>query len=319
MKKIFSLTAILLCALLLLPLTSLKLTENNIQTISPTETNTENKNTDSFRLCFSETKEVEEISAEDYIFGVVAAEMPALYEEEALKAQAIAAYTFALYRKEANVQNEYDLTDSHLTDQSFITLEEAKTRWGENADNYIKKIQDVISEVKGLALTYKNKPICAVYHAISFGVTEDAKNVWGSDHPYLKSVDSYGDKLSKDYISSLSLTTDEFKEKLNGKIEFTENTNEYIGKITRTDAGTVKNIKICNNEISGNTIRELLELKSANFEIKYNEGNFIFTVYGYGHSVGLSQNGANYMAKQGAEYKEILNHYYKDCKIEKIK
>lgn len=315
MKKIFSFTAILLCALLLLPLTALKSMPKITETISSgTE---KDKTSDSFRVCYSETQKVEELEAQDYIFGVVAAEMPALYELEALKAQAVAAYTFALYRKSINTDKEYDLTDSHLTDQSYITLEQAKERWGDNADEYIKKIKDAIKEVENYKITYNNKPILAVYHAISFGKTETAKDIWGGDYPYLKSTDSYGDKLSKDYISTLTVSTADFKEKLKAEINFSDNPSNYIGKFTRTAAGSVKTVKICNTEIPGNELRQIFNLKSANFEIKFNEDNFTFTVYGYGHGIGLSQNGANYMAKQGADFKQILKHYYKDCEIEK--
>ena len=316
MKKIFGFTAILLCSLLLLPLTAFKNTEKVIPVLSQSTAVTE---AESFRICNAETEKVEEISTEDYIFGVVAAEMPALYEPEALKAQAVAAYTFALYRKQANQNNDYDLTDSHLSDQSYITLEQAKERWGDNADEYVNKIRSAVADVKDYAIIYQNQPILAVYHAISYGTTEDAKNIWGGDYPYLKPVDSYGDKLCKDYISTLSVTAEEFKQKLSGKTEFTDSPENYLGKITRTDSGTVKKIEICGKEISGDSVREIFSLRSANFETEYKDGNFNFTVYGYGHSIGLSQNGANFLAKQGADFKEILNHYYKNCEIKKIK
>ncbi len=311
MKKMFSLTAIILSALLLLPLTALKGEQKNIAVLSPSTT--VSKDEDTFRLCNTETEKVEKISAKDYIFGVVAAEMPALYEAEALKAQAVAAYTYALYKKDTNKLKDYDITDSHLSDQSYITLEEAKTRWGDNAPSYIEKIEKAIQDVENYVITYQGQPILAVYHAISFGKTEDAKNVWGKEYPYLKTVDSYGDKLCKDYISTLTVSETDVKEKL----KLTD--GNPLGDIIRTDSGTVKSIKIYDTEISGNTIRDLFSLRSSNFEVTYNESNFNFTVYGYGHSVGMSQNGADYMAKQGADFKQILSHYYKDCNIEKLK
>ena len=139
------------------------------------------------------------------------------------------------------------------------------------------------------------------------------------DLPYLKSVESYGDKLSEGYITTLSVPEEKFKETLNSEIDLNTNDQNFLGEINRTQAGTVKNIKICGTEVTGSKIRELFELRSSNFEVEYKEGNFNFTVYGYGHAVGLSQNGADYMAKQGSDFKEILNHYYKNCKIEKIK
>ena len=320
MKKLFSFAVIILCTLLLLPLTALKNTSNKaIPTVSPTKdvVNTAEKQ-ETFLLCNTSTNNVAEISTEEYIFGVVAAEMPALYEEEALKAQAVAAYTFACYRKNKNTDKDYDITDDHLSDQSFITLEEATARWGDNAQLYTEKINKVISEVQDYMITYNNEQILAVYHAISFGNTEDSKNVWGGDYPYLKSVESYGDKLSDGYISTLSVPEEKFKETLNSKIEFKGSPQDFLGEINRTQAGGVKHIKICGSKITGSLIRELFGLRSSNFEVEYKDGNFNFTVYGYGHAVGLSQNGADYMAKQGSDFKEILNHYYKNCKIEKI-
>ncbi len=320
MKKLFSFAVIILCTLLLLPLTALKSTgDTAVSVMAPLkDTDDTAEKQETFRLCNTETNNVKEISTKEYLFGVVAAEMPALYEEEALKAQAVAAYTFACYRKNQNSDKDYDLTDNYLTDQSYITLEQATARWGDNATVYTEKINKVLAEAEDYMITYENEPILAVYHAISFGNTEDAKNVWGSDYPYLKSVESYGDKLCDGYITTLSVPEEKFKETLLSKIDFIGTPQEFLGKIDRTQAGTVKTIKICDTEIKGDKIRELFGLRSSNFEVEYKDGNFNFTVYGYGHAVGLSQNGADYMAKQGSNFKEILNHYYPNCKIEKI-
>jgi stage II sporulation protein D len=316
MKKLLSFTAIIICFLLLLPLTALPKSEKTV-TAASNSVNTIKK-TETFRIYNSDTDKTEEISAKDYLFGVVAAEMPALYEEEALKAQAVAAYTFALYRKSENNSNDYDLTDSHLSDQSYITKSEAESRWGENASVYTEKINKSLEEVEDYVIMYEDKPILAVYHAISYGKTEDAKNIWGKDYPYLKSVESYGDKLCSEYTSTLCVTQDEFKEKLKEKIDFSKYPEVSLTKPNCTDAGTVSSITICNTEFTGSEIRQIFELRSSNFEIEQADGNFNFTAYGYGHSVGLSQNGANYMAKQGSDFKEILTHYYQNCKIEKI-
>ncbi len=316
MKKILSFSAIILCALLLLPLAKLKNTENTIAVVSPTQS--EKEKTDTFRIYNTKTEKTEEISVKDYLFGVVAAEMPALYNEEALKAQAVAAYTFALYRKNENADKDYDLTDNHLSDQSYITKEEAVARWGENANAYSDKINKILNEVENYIITYNNKPILAVYHAISYGKTEDAQNIWGKDYPYLKSVASYGDKLCDGYITTLSLPQEKFKKLLENKIDFSINSDITISNPECSNAGTVKAMKICNTEFKGSEIREIFSLRSSNFTIENKNGNFDFTVYGYGHSVGLSQTGAEYMANGGSSFKEILTHYYKNCKIEKI-
>ena len=314
MKKVLSMAAIIAAFLLLLPLTVLgqpqKATLLNVKVseIKPQKT---------FKILRTKTNVVEEISYDDYIFGVVAAEMPALYEAEALKAQAVAAHTFALHRQATNSDKEYDITDDFTIDQAFITIDEAAERWGDKADEYTKKIKAAVSATKNLAVTYNNEIILSVYHAISPGKTEDCKNVWGSDLPYLVSVSSVGDKLSSDYISSNTATLDDIKT-LFPNLKLNNNPNDYFKNITKTNAGKIKTLTICGNQISGSEIREKLNLRSCFFEVSYKDNIFTFTVYGYGHGVGMSQNGANYMAQQGADFKEILCHYYTNCKIEEI-
>lgn len=320
MKKIMFLAVFLSAVMLLLPLGVM--TERSAVLVSAaanTEIPDAKKSiSETFLVCNNENGSITEMKAEDYIFGVVAAEMPALYEEEALKAQAIAAFTFACRRKAENEGKEYDITNDHTTDQSFITEEAACEKWGEKADEYTNKIKTAINEVIGYMITYDNKPIVAVYHAISSGKTEDAKDIWGEEYPYLKPVSSEGDKLAKDYITEVSFTADELKEKLASDIELSGDAANYFGEISRTDSGVVKEISVCGKTLKGARIRTLLDLRSSNFEVKFNDEKFVFSVYGYGHGVGMSQNGANYMAKQGSDFKEILTHYYKGCKVEKV-
>ena len=316
MKKVFSLAVLVICSLLLLPLTALKQQNKAVSAISPKVTETAENET--FRIYNTKTQETEKMDVKDYLFGVLAAEMPANYNAEALKAQAVAAYTFALYRKNENQNKTYDLTDNYLTDQSFITKAEARSRWGSKAEEYTEKFENVLKETENYAITYNNEPILAVYHAISYGKTEDAENVWGKEYPYLKSAASYGDKLCDGYITTLSVNEEKFKEILESQVSLNGEPQNYIGKTDRTNAGTVKTLEICNTEIRGSKLRELFSLRSSNFQIEYKDGNFNFTVYGYGHAVGLSQNGAEYMANEGSDFKQILNHYYKNCKIEKI-
>lgn len=316
MKKVLCMASLILVFLLLLPLTVLG------QPSKPTATDTvrveEIAPSKTFKILRTATNKVEEITYEDYIFGVVAAEMPALYEIEALKAQAVAAHTFTLHRKNTNKDKGYDITDNFKVDQAFITIESAREKWGDNADEYVKKIKSAVSDTQNLALTYNGEIILSAYHAISSGKTEDCQNVWGGSRPYLTSVLSIGDKLSPNYISTKEITLQEVKA-LFPDLKLTDNTSDYFKGITKTDAGTVKTLTICGNEISGSTLREKLDLHSSCFDVSCKNGVFTFTVYGYGHGVGMSQNGANYMAQQGADFKEILCHYYKGCKIENIK
>ncbi len=321
MKKAIYITLIISAVMLLMPLGVIG-NSNSVATMATVINNVpkakEAKAT-SFLLCNTQSGEVIELKAEDYIFGVVAAEMPALYESEALKAQAVAAYTFACCRKAENSQKSYDITDDPLTDQSYINEEKAREKWGDKADEYTDKIKGVINEVEDYMITYDGKPINAVYHAISSGKTEDCKDIWGNQLPYLKSVPSEGDKLADNYVTTKTLSTDQLKEKLSEELEFLGSPENYFGSISRTDSGTVTEITVCNKALSGSRIRSLLDLRSSNFEVSYAEENFTFTVYGYGHGVGMSQNGANYMAKQGSSFQEILKHYYTDCKVEKVK
>ncbi len=315
MKKIIAFSTVIIIFLLLLPLTVLgkpsKTVERTVtvKEISPVKT---------FKILKTETNEIEEISYADYIFGVVAAEMPALYEIEALKAQAVAAHTFALHRKATNSGKDYDITDDFTLDQAFITETAAREKWGDKAEEYITKIRTAVNDTQNLALTFDGEIALSVYHAISSGKTEDCQNVWGSERPYLTAVSSIGDKLSADYISTKTATLAEIKA-LFPTLALTDNAGDFFKNIQKTDSGTVKTVTLCGNQVTGNDLRTKLELRSACFDVSESEGVFTFTVYGYGHGVGMSQNGANYMAQQGADYKEILCHYYKGCKIEEIK
>ena len=319
MKKILIAGLLVPALMLMLPLAAVNMPETAVEVgveSEPPKTYAVKENT--FKIYDKASDTVTEMSAQDYIFGVTAAEMPALYSEEALKAQAVAAYTFALYRQAENSDKAYDITTDYTTDQSFITEEKARERWGDNADEYAEKLKKAISEVKDLAIIYDGKPILAVYHAVSSGKTEDCVNVWGNDPPYLKSVDSSFDRLCPNYISSLTVSCETFCEKLSDSVPFSGEPSGYLGVAERTAAGTVKSLNICGEKISGFKIRSAFSLRSANFEVSYKDGEFTFTVYGYGHGVGLSQFGAESMAKQGSDFKEILTHYYSGCRVDKF-
>lgn len=264
---------------------------------------------DKFKLLFHETGEIEEISAEDYIVGVVAAEMPALYEEEALKAQAVAAYTFSCYRRDTS-NLDYHVSTDPAACQAYLTEAKLKEKWGENYDTYYNKILNCVKAVKGEILCYNGGTALTVYHAISSGKTNNCADVWGKDLPYLKSVDSIGDKLNKDYISTAVFTSADISAKLGVS-------GNAFQEIKKSGSGLVKSANFGSKSFSGAEIQKALGLRSAAFDIAQSGENFTFTVYGYGHGVGMSQSGADYMAKQGATYKEILAHYYKGTKIQK--
>lgn len=261
---------------------------------------------------------VTEIDLDEYLFGVVAAEMPASYNEEALKAQAIASYTYMLFRANERSGEKYDVVDDSSTDQAFITRKEAREKWGDNYDKYANKIDAVIKAVSGYVMVdEKDMPILAAYHNISAGRTESAKTVWGSEYSYLQPVDSLGDLTAKQYLSEASFTPEEIAQKLT----LPENDGSpslWIGEIKTSDSGTVTEISFCEKTFTGGEIRSLLGLRSSVFTVNFDEGKFNFRVQGHGHNVGMSQYGANYLAEQGYTYIEILSWYYTGCKMKRL-
>ncbi len=321
MKKIFCCTLVILSVMLILPLAALESPkETAVQTAAHIFEIPKAKQSvsGSFRICDISNDTVTEMKTSDYVFGVVAAEMPALYEKEALKAQAVAAYTYACVKKAENADKSYDLTTDPSLDQSFITKEEAEKRWGDKAAEYREKIESAVKETEGYMVTYEKKPILAVYHAISSGMTESCEEVWGKDLPYLKPIASPGDKLAPEYATKAEFGEEEVKTKLSELCTVEGEAKDFFGNIKKTQSGTVKTLTVCGKEVTGAAIRSLFGLRSANFDVAYDGGVFTFTVYGYGHGVGMSQYGANYMAKQGSGFKEILCCYYSGCTVEKI-
>lgn len=322
MKNIFVSAVITVFSMLVIPLVSLADTHSKAIETAVVNGNIiyeESKiNTDNYKV-FKVLKDgnICELEAKEYLFGVVAAEIPALYENEAIKAQTVATYTFACYRKDLNRDKDYDITADAETAQCYITREEANAKWGEKADEYTAKIENCINEVEDQLLTYKGKPIFAAYHAISSGKTNSCYDVWGKDLPYLKSVDSEGDKLAEKYLSELTLSGEELTEKLKSISSAECEFENCFSDIVLTDNGYVKSIVYRGEKTNGSEISKLLGLRSGNFEVSYADGIFTFKVKGYGHGVGMSQNGANCMAKQGSNYEEILMHYYSGAVLQK--
>ncbi len=272
-----------------------------------------------FRVYITASKKVEKVSSFDYVVGVVSAEMGPDAPVEALKAQSVAGYTFARYRKLKNKGKEYDLTDSPNTDQKYLSRSQLKKKWGKSYDKKIKTVEEAVRQSAGYLLTdEKGAPIFAAYHALSGGRTESSKTVWGKDYSYLQPVESIGDLLSPDYLSVRKFTQEELKEKLSSKVTLTGDPKNWIADIDCSSSGTVISANMCGTSITGEQLRILLELRSACFEATYADGMFTFNVKGWGHGVGMSQYGACYLARTGSTFIEILSHYYTDCKMTKI-
>ncbi|MBQ2752865.1 MAG: stage II sporulation protein D [Firmicutes bacterium] len=252
---------------------------------------------------------------EDYVKGVVAAEMPAQFNDEALKAQAVCARTYAIHYMEENDSNEipYDIY------QAYCTVNDMREKWGNDFEKYYSKISSAVEVTRGQIMIYDNEPVLAVFHSMSAGKTENSENIWGGKIDYLKSVDSSFDESSPGFIGEKSFSTEKVKSILKQKDNDIVFAGELLIITERTEAGYVRNVKAGNKNYTGKQIREMFGLRSANFDISYNGDNIVFTTKGYGHGAGLSQYGANHMAEGGSTYIEILKHYYTGVELAKIK
>ena len=274
------------------------------------------------KLLHKKTNEIEEVKIDDYLYNVVSAEMPADYELEALKAQAIVARTYTIYKAQNKKHENADICDDSTCCQAWVSKENRLERWEETKreDNW-KKIQQCVNETKGI-ITYNNQPINAFFHANSGGTTELPVNVWGgSGLPYLQVVQTAGEEGYTQYSSEVDLTQEELINKLKTKYEDIQidfNNDEDVKILEHTDSNRVKTVRFGNHELSGVETRTLLGLKSTNFEIKKENNQIKFSVKGYGHGVGMSQTGANTMAKKGKNCEEIIKHFYVGIEIKDI-
>lgn len=237
----------------------------------------------------------------DYLIGVVSSEMPASFNLEALKAQSVLARTYALKTK----QTEKKLTDTVST-QSYIDIDQMKNKWGNSFNTYYNKIKNAVENTNGEYLSYNGNYIEALYHSTNNGKTESSLDVFGNYYPYLISVSSEYDKNASSYLRTINMPIDTISNKLGLSL----NNDSVINILSYTDGGNIKEININGNNFSGKKVRELLGLRSADFDISISDNNANITTRGYGHGVGMSQYGANGMANAGYNYKDILSHYY---------
>lgn len=254
-----------------------------------------------------------------YLISVLAKEIDIHAPTEALKAQAVCIYTFLLHTKEQLSDQSYDISDDPACHQQFLTKKKLEHFWGEDYEKNYQLLEEIVDSVYGQYLTQNAKPILAAYHSSNAGKTESAENYWGEGYDYLVPVTSIGDTLCDTYKNEISFTPDAFKEALEtikGKsFSFPESPSDWLGEIQTTPSQTVVNMQIAGAAISGRELREALGLKSSFFTLIYKDGAFLFTVSGFGHGVGLSQEGAKYMARLGFSYRDILLHYYNGVAI----
>lgn len=278
------------------------------------------------KLLHKESGQIEEISIDEYLYGVVSAEMPANYEEEALKAQAVAARTYTIYQISNNRKKhgDADICDDSTCCQAWISKDNRMKRWSEEErNNNWNKIVKAVNSTGGKIITYNNEAINAFFHSNSGGKTEIPSNVWigGKDFPYLKSVETSGEDAYTQYSSEVKISKTDLLERLKKEyidIQINLDENESIKILEYTQSGRVKTVKFGNTEIAGTKVRSIIGLKSTNFSIKIDGDNVFFSVTGYGHGVGMSQTGADSMAKQGKDYEEILKHFYTGVEITTI-
>ena len=251
---------------------------------------------------------------EEYLVGVVAAEMPASYEMEALKAQAVAARTYTQYKKNhggcaAHTGADICCDSSHC--QAFITTEEMAENWGSDSSDYIQKIVSAVNDTSGEMIYYDGEEIQVFFHASAGGRTENSENVYSEALPYLVSVDSQGEESSSKYYGEVEISRDKFIKKMKAfspSISF--DAKALIGHTTRFDSGRVQSIEIGSESFTGREIRQIFSLNSANFTVEEDSDQIKFATIGFGHGVGMSQTGANAMAKKNADYIQILTHYF---------
>ncbi len=278
-----------------------------------------------FYILDESTGEVLEVPVEDYVRGAIAAEMPVDYHIEALKAQGTAALSYALWhhlqQQEAPdpALKGADFSADPSRRLGYMTQQQVWDFYGDRADYAWDKISEAAQEAARTVILWEGEPIAAAYHAISAGMTEGAENIWDGPLPYLQPVDSGWDVLAEDYKSTAVLAPGEIRQQAEAQgITLLPNDETWFEEEERSPSDYVTRIRLGDRTLTGNQLRQLLGLRSASFTIGRQGKNFIFYVRGYGHGAGLSQNGADYMARQGADYQEILRHYYTDVTLARL-
>ncbi len=313
MKDLILRIAFLMIVLILVPLVSILISDDD----KPMR---ESKKI--IKVYDSKNDKLFDTQLDEYIVGVVAAEMPASFHSEALKAQSVCARTYALRKVNSGLpeHNGADVCTDFSHCQAYYDDETMKEKWGKDYFENLNKIRKCVFDTSGEVITYNDEYAISVFHSCSNGKTENAKDVWGGHYPYLVSVDSIGDFENKNYSSACVVPQNEFIDKINTIAEnkISSGHMPYIGDFIMTDGGNVGSVTIGDNSFSGIDIRKLFSLKSTSFTIETKDNDIVFTVHGNGHGVGLSQYGSNAMAQTGSAYDAILEHYYQGVKLQNM-
>lgn len=265
---------------------------------------------------------VQEMDMDNYLQGVLRAEMPASFAIEALKAQAVAARTETVYKMEhgpAANHPDADICDNINCCQAYKAEEDARAAWGDAAEDYLAKIVTAVRETDGTVILYDNQPILAVFFSAASGQTNQAGEVWMNDLPYLQSVQSpEGADEVPNYYSVASFTEEEFRRIFLAAFPAADLSGaaaDWFGVMDCTDSGMVRTLEVGGISVKGTKLRTLFSLRSAAFTVAAEDGEIVFRVTGYGHGVGMSQYGANVLAQAGKSYAEILQWYYTDVTL----
>ena len=277
---------------------------------------TENKST--YAVLDIQTGLINEVSVRDYVIGAVCAEMPATFNTEALKAQAVASHTYAMYQINSGKNDESlmgaDFSNDPSEYQAFFTDEEIRKYYGDRYDEYYSKVADAVDSVINEILEYNDEPIVAAFHSMSSGTTESAENIWGRKIDYLTPQTSPEDTEAPGFSEDYTFTADEIRSRITARYEdavFPSEYSEWFSIESTSASGTVLKMLAGNKEISGTEFREIMSVRSAVFTIEYTgKDKFHINTKGFGHGVGMSQYGANSLAGEGKTYSEILSHYY---------
>lgn len=320
MKPYIGICLLCYCLFLLLPLPTLPKPDDSSDEPSATTPDTSytspsEPSTAVFKVLDADAGVIYTFTERDFLIYTVASEMPASYPIEALKAQAVATYTYYTYEKARQAENSAALqgADFSVVPASFpetYSPEGLKKRWGDDYDTHLQTIATAVDAVYGKQLVYDGSPIFAAYHSCNNGKTESSGIVWGNEFAYLQPVVSSGDVLSPYYQTTVVISEKEFAAAF-PELSLTGDADGWISDAPTVSAsGTVTSLTIGGTSYTGKQVREALNLRSACFSVTHGTDGFTFTVSGYGHGVGMSQYGAKALAEQGFTYDEILSHYY---------
>ena len=318
MKLYLILTSITCLILLLFPLGCVTIKNQYADSIKPPETSVyqnSEKESETVSVFIVSADKTVDMKVFDYLVGAVAAEMPASFQTEALKAQSVACYSYMMWLKNNSDNAEYDITSDPQTHQGYLTDSEMKEKWGDKYEFYKDKISNAVSAVQDQYLTYEGEAVLALFHAISPGMTQDSEKVWNTPLPYIKSVSAPGDSLSPDFDSVVTVPCRKIRETFEIKNDIKDSGLVDISPMS--NSSFIKEISVGNKKVSAGDISAKFGLKSPYFTAEYKDGNYIFSVKGKGHGLGMSQYSADYMARQGSSYDEILSHFYEGTKLVK--